>query len=102
MVVDEEGNVWLKKRVTIKAQALSTKLVEATMIVMALEAVLKAIRKTEVTVQKLWAWSDSLEAIQSLASGQLQQITSIHHGQNNSHGTGNISTPGVEMGTGTT
>ena len=73
MVVDEEGNVWLKKRVTIKAQGLSTKLVEATMIVMALEAVLQAIRKSEVTVQKVWAWSDSLEAIQSLASGQLQQ-----------------------------
>ena len=45
MVVDEEGNVWLKKRVTIRAQGLSTKLVEATMIVMALQAVLQAIRK---------------------------------------------------------
>ena len=73
MVVDEEGNVWLKKRVTRKAQGLSTKPVEATMIVMALESVLQAIWKSEVTVQKVWAWSDSLEAIQSLASGQLQQ-----------------------------
>ena len=67
MVVDEEGNVWLKKRVTIKAQGLGTKLIEATMIVMALEGVLQASRKSEVTVQKVWAWSDSLEAIQSLA-----------------------------------
>ena len=55
MVVNEEGNVWLKKRVTVMAQGLSTKLVEATMIGIALEALLQATRNTEVRVQKVWA-----------------------------------------------
>ena len=73
MVVDEEGKVWLKKRVTVTAQGLSTKLVEATMIVMGLEAAVQAIMNTEVGVQEGWAWSDSLEAVHSLASRQLQQ-----------------------------
>ena len=57
-VMLETGRVWLQKRVTLLAQGMSTKLVEATMIAMAYAAVREAISSQLVEVQEVWSWSD--------------------------------------------
>ena len=57
-LMDDAGRVWLKKRVTLLAHGMSTKLVEATMIAMAYDAVREALVSQEVEVHEVWAWSN--------------------------------------------
>ena len=71
MVVDSLGHVWLRDRVCLRAAGLSTTLVEASMIVGAVRAVIRCILRHVVSVGGIWPWSDSLEGIQSIQSIRL-------------------------------
>ena len=55
-VMDETGRVWLQKRVTLLAHGMGTKLVEATMIAMAYDAVREAVSSQLVEVHGVWSW----------------------------------------------
>ena len=72
-VMDDAGRVWLQKKVTLLAHGMSTKLVEATMIAMAYDAVREAVVSHDVEVHEVWAWSDCLGAIHGMQSADVRQ-----------------------------
>ena len=71
MVIDSLGHVWLRDRVCLRAIGLSTTLVEASVIVGAVRAVVRCILRHVVSVGSIWPWSDSLEGIQGIQSIRL-------------------------------
>ena len=71
LVIDSLGHLWLRDRVCVRAIGLSTTLVEASMIVGAVRAVVRCILWHMISVGSLWPWSDSLEGFQGIQSIRL-------------------------------
>ena len=67
--------MWLRKRVTLLAHGMSTKLLEATMIAMAYDAVRDAVSSQLVEVHEMWSRLDCQGAIQGIKSAN------VHHKQ---------------------
>ena len=73
MVLNEQGTCFLKAQIVSEVWGLSTKLIEATMVVAALVAIDEWVRNRDVVVE-VWAWSDNLSAIRQLVEEPLGEV----------------------------
>ena len=74
-VVDGRGHVWLDYSVSLSAIGLSTKLVEASVVVSAVVAIAEFVSSHGVCLKEIWVWSDCLSAVQSLQSKDMADKT---------------------------
>ena len=73
--MDSQGHVWLNYNVSLSAIGLSTKLVEASVIVSVVIAIAEFVSSHGVCLKEIWAWSDCLSAVQSLQSRDMADKT---------------------------
>ena len=73
MVLGEHGTRYLKAQIVFEAWGLSSKLIEATMVVAAVVAIDEWLRERNV-VLGVWAWSDNLSAIRQLVEESLGEV----------------------------
>ena len=77
MVLGEQGTCYLKAQIVFEAWGLSSKLIEATMVVAALVAIDEWVRSVVYerdVVVEVWAWSDNLSAIRQLVEESLGEV----------------------------
>ena len=74
-VVDNQGHVWLDASVSLFATGLSTKLVEASVVVSVVVAIAEDVSTHGMSTKELWVWSDCLSAVQCLQSRDLADKT---------------------------
>ena len=77
MVSGEQGTCYLKAQFVFEAWGLSSKLIEATMVVAALVAIDEWVRRVVYerdVVVEVWAWSDNLSAIRQLVEESLGEV----------------------------
>ena len=60
--------MWLDTNASLSAIGLSTKLVEASVVVSAVIAIAEFVSTHGVCIKEIWVWSDCLSAVQSLQS----------------------------------
>ena len=79
-VRDAKGRVYITMVVHMSAQGLSTKIVEATMIISGIMAVDTWLGRLGLSDWEVWCWSDCVLAVQSARSGEIQDMgMSIAH-----------------------
>ena len=59
MIINEQGTCLLKAQIVFEGWGMSSKLIEATMVVAALVAIDQWVRHRDLELE-VWAWSDSL------------------------------------------
>ena len=77
MVLGEQGTCYLQAQIVFEAWGLSSKLIEATMVVAALVAIDEWVRRVVYerdVVVEVWAWSDNLSAIRQLVEESLGEV----------------------------
>ena len=73
MIINEQGTCFLKAQIVFEAWGLSSKLIEATMVVAALVAIDEWVRHRDVELE-VWAWSDNLSAIRQLVEESIGEV----------------------------
>ena len=73
MIINEQGTCLLKTQIVFEGWGLSSKLIEATMVVAALVAIDQWVRHRDVELE-VWAWSDSLSAIRQLVEESIGEV----------------------------
>lgn len=78
-VIDSLGHVWLRDRARLRANGLSTTLVEASMIVGSVRSVIRCVLRHMLSVGSIWHWSDSLEGVQGVQPIWLSNKVASNH-----------------------
>ena len=73
MIINEHGTCLLKAQIVFEGWGMSSKLIEATMVVAALVAIDQWVRHRDVELE-VWAWSDSLSAIRQLVEESIGEV----------------------------
>ena len=73
MVLNEQGTCLLMAQIVFVAWGLSSKLIEATMVVAALVAIDESVRNRDVELE-VWAWSENLSVIRQLVEECLGEV----------------------------
>ena len=74
-LVDKQGHVCLDTSVSLSAIGLSTKLVDASVVVSAVVAIAEYVSTHGMCIKEIWVWSHCLSAVQSLQSRDMADKT---------------------------
>ena len=73
--MDSKGHVWLDTSVSLSAIGLSTKLVEASVVVSQVVAIAEYVSTHGMCIKEIWVWSDYLSVVQSVQSRDMADKT---------------------------